>query len=350
MQEIDTTVQAAVREVEDPLERIRVFIHSHLTTLLRHQIRHVAVLTELHALSDRHRTAVLAQRKAYAAFVRTLLEDAQKSGHVRSDVQAQYLYLALLNMLNWPVFWFRRDRATPVAEVVKHFTTVFIEGALAAQARGYPRTQPESPKRDSIPRRPRQSTPERMLARAASLFSSKGYAATSTRQIASGLGMRKASLYYHIETKEDLLHAICKSSLEQIRADVEAALAGVPGPLERIEVLVVAHVTSMLRDQDKHAATIGEMHLLSPKRQAEAATLRDAYEGLVQNTLEEAQKAGMLRRDVPVKYLCLSLLGLMNRATVWHRRRGALTPPQLGNLFADIFLRGAAQPPSAPTR
>ena len=38
----------------------------------------------------------------------------------------------------------------------------------------------------------------------------------------------------------------------------------------------------------------------------------------------------------------LGLLGLMNRVLVWYRRRGPLSPPQLGELLARIFLSGAA--------
>jgi uncharacterized protein (DUF3820 family) len=48
-----------------------------------------------------------------------------------------------------------------------------------------------------------------------------------------------------------------------------------------------------------------------------------------------------LRKDVEAKYLCLAVLGLMNRVLVWYRRRGALAPAQLGQLLATIFLTGA---------
>ena len=46
--------------------------------------------------------------------------------------------------------------------------------------------------------------------------------------IAASLGIKKPSLYHHIEAKEDLLYDICRSSLEQIRRDVEAAIEKVP--------------------------------------------------------------------------------------------------------------------------
>jgi hypothetical protein len=99
---------------------------------------------------------------------------------------------------------------------------------------------------------------------------------------------------------------------------------------------------SMLRDQDKHTVTLSEMRALSEERLAQVISLRDAYEDLVRSVLEHAQGAGVLRRDVPVKYLSLHLLGLMNRVEVWYRPNGALTPGQIGDLLAIVFLTGAA--------
>jgi len=84
------------------------------------------------------------------------------------------------------------------------------------------------------------------------------------------------------------------------------------------------------------------MHALSEARLAQVLKLRDTYENLVRSVLQEAQDAGVLRADVEVKYLCLILLGLMNRVTVWYRRGGALSPNQIGRLFVAIFLGGAA--------
>jgi hypothetical protein len=43
-----------------------------------------------------------------------------------------------------------------------------------------------------------------------------------------------------------------------------------------------------------------------------------------------------------VRYLSLGLLGLLNRVLVWYRRRGPLSPVQLGQLLAVIFLSGVA--------
>ena len=346
-------VQSALQQASPP-ERLLAFIPVHLTTLLKHQIRHVTMLTELRGLSKTHRVEVLTLRKSYADLVRSILSDLQAAGAIRTDIPAKYLYLALLNMLNWAVIWFRRDEALAADQLAGLFTPIYLNGA-AAEVGQVKLALPDfgRPKKGASSKMNRQARPtpqrtgERLLDAAASLFSKKGYGATSTREIAAALGIQKASLYYHIGSKEDLLYAICKSSLEQIRSDVEAAVAQEQKPLERIATLVCSHVESMLRDQEKHSVAVSEMHLLSADRLAQVRLLRDAYENLVRSVLQQAQDAGVLRTDIQVKYLCLSLLGLINRVEVWYRRGGGLTPHELGKLLSVIFLTGAAARPPA---
>lgn len=62
------------------------------------------------------------------------------------------------------------------------------------------------------PGRPRLTPPllagsprEQVLEVAARLFTSKGYAATSTREIAEAVGIRQASLYYHFAGKGEIV-------------------------------------------------------------------------------------------------------------------------------------------------
>src|SRR6266536_2575193 len=52
------------------------------------------------------------------------------------------------------------------------------------------------------------STRERTLDVALDLFIHKGYAETSLREIAAELGFSKAALYYHFESKQDILLAL----------------------------------------------------------------------------------------------------------------------------------------------
>ncbi|HEY1241219.1 MAG TPA: TetR family transcriptional regulator [Bryobacteraceae bacterium] len=352
MEQLLADVHGAVDRHTVPLERLRALIHAHLATLLKHQVRHVTMLTELRALSKRHHAEVLALRKRYAHLVQSIIEEGQAAATIRSDIPAKYLYLALLNVLNRAVIWFRTDQPLTADQLADQFAPIYLNGALAEPASRSIALPNLDNQRKRTPKPPKaskaaRSTSQRLLDAAASLFASKGYGATSTREIATALGIQKASLYYHIGSKEELLYGICKSSLEQIRSDVETALAAVSDPLDRIAALICAHVESLLRDQEKHSVAVAEMHLLSPERLAQVQLLRDNYENLVRSVLEEAYSAGVLRRDIHVKYLSLSLLGLMNRLEVWYKRGGTLSPHEFGQLLGVIFLTGAAARPHA---
>ncbi|WP_304413528.1 TetR/AcrR family transcriptional regulator [Nocardia sp. BMG51109] len=59
------------------------------------------------------------------------------------------------------------------------------------------------------PRRRQGHTPRaEILDAAAELFTTKGYASTSTRGIADAVGIRQASLYHHFSAKDDILDAL----------------------------------------------------------------------------------------------------------------------------------------------
>jgi AcrR family transcriptional regulator len=65
------------------------------------------------------------------------------------------------------------------------------------------------------------ATRQRILAVAVELFSARGFAGTSVRDIAEAMGMTKASLYYHFSSKEEILDAVT----EPVRAELAGLVA-----------------------------------------------------------------------------------------------------------------------------
>jgi AcrR family transcriptional regulator len=58
-----------------------------------------------------------------------------------------------------------------------------------------------------------ESTKERIISAAVSLFCHKGFEATSVREIVKAAGVTKPVLYYYFKNKKDLFHIIIESSL-----------------------------------------------------------------------------------------------------------------------------------------
>jgi AcrR family transcriptional regulator len=150
-----------------------------------------------------------------------------------------------------------------------------------------------------------QTTSERLLAVSAHLFRTKGYAATTTREIASKLGLQKGSLYHHIEGKEDLLYRLCVDSLSRLHGAAQKAVDQEEGALAKINALILRHVVGMLADRDMHATMLIELRSLTGARRADVIRLRDQYEELIMGVISEGQREGTIRSDLDVRYLCL---------------------------------------------
>ena len=67
----------------------------------------------------------------------------------------------------------------------------------------------------------RDATRGRILSVALGLIAERGFAGTTTREIAERLGFTKAALYYHFRTKDDLLAAIVGPAREALARLVE---------------------------------------------------------------------------------------------------------------------------------
>ena len=185
------------------------------------------------------------------------------------------------------------------------------------------------------------STQERVLDRAAELFWRKGYAATTTREIAASLGIRQASLYHHVASKENLLCQLCVTSLEQLLKEVQSAVNESNCPEGRIRILVSAHLNTLLKYRTRHALMLTELRALSGTRRRQVLGLRKRYEKLVLSILKHGQSVGSVRTDIPAKYLCLALLNILNWAVLWFRGDDALSADQLAEIFARTYIDGA---------
>ncbi len=338
------TLPPALRKAKDTGNGIGAFIEAHLQTTLQHPNRTLAMATEFRALSRHHFAEVAQKHEKYSNLLESELKAARASGRLRTDVAPKYMRLALLNILNWTPRWFRPTGALSCQELSSIYEHVFWEG-VTTEGEGQPVPIRPVPSSSMKPRQRdrHRGTLGKFIRGAAELFAKNGYESTSTRNLATLLGMEKATLYYHLEGKEDLLYAICKSSIEQLVEDVNAAIRGIEDPGEQLQVWIQAHVVSLLRDHTQHATALAEVRALSRERLAEIIHMRKVYQGRIRSLIEAAQKAGRIRNDIAAKYLGLLLEGLLDRTVIWYRRSGELSPVEMAGMFCSLFFAGAGR-------
>lgn len=90
--------------------------------------------------------------------------------------------------------------------------------------------------RHQQPSRPGATARDEILDAAAELFTTQGFASTSTRSIADAVGMRQSSLYHHFKTKDDILEDLLEGTVSggltfaRAVAALPAGTAGTQGP------------------------------------------------------------------------------------------------------------------------
>lgn len=181
----------------------------------------------------------------------------------------------------------------------------------------------------------------RLLGTAATLFRQKGYAGTTTRELATHLGLQNASLYHYIHSKEDLLYQICITSLDQMQSAVIEVIQKESDPLARVVAMIRQHLQVILVESDAHTTMLIEMRSLSEHRYREVVIRRGKYESTIRDVLAEAQQAGALRSDVSPKYLALAIFNLMNWSLFWYDSSGELSIEDLTEILLRLFLEGA---------
>ena len=198
----------------------------------------------------------------------------------------------------------------------------------------------------------RRSAPlrrEAVIAAAAEVFRTKGYAAATMRDIAERLGVTSAALYYHVRRKADLLYAICDQALttaEQLQAQ---ALAEPLPPAEQLARVVECHALAVLTESPVGMAVFfQEEGWLPPATRRAIAARRRRYEGAFLATFERAAAAGILA--VPdVRLAAHGVLGLCNWAHRWYRPNRALPPAVVAACLARQALYGLLARPLAPS-
>jgi TetR/AcrR family transcriptional regulator len=79
---------------------------------------------------------------------------------------------------------------------------------------------------------------ERILAAAAEVFASQGFAGARVDEIAAGAGINKAMLYYHVGDKEDLYKAVLLDTIQRGLAPLRVAVAAHDSPSEKIQAIL----------------------------------------------------------------------------------------------------------------
>lgn len=174
------------------------------------------------------------------------------------------------------------------------------------------------------------------------LFSSKGYEATSMRDIAEVVGLQAGSLYAHIASKEELLFEIIDVASDRFIAEVVPILTDTDVEVsERLRLAMQVHLRVVSDNLDSATVFFHEWRSLTGERREIALKKRGRYERQFVQLIREGQQSGVFR-GIDERFASIGILSLLNWTYTWYSSSGTVGSDELADNFSDLIIEGLA--------
>jgi TetR/AcrR family transcriptional regulator, cholesterol catabolism regulator len=182
-------------------------------------------------------------------------------------------------------------------------------------------------------RTPRQDNRRiQLLDAAARLFNERGFHATSMRDIAKEVGMLSGSIYYHFQSKEEMLLAVYEQGMQRIADEVDRAVDAADEPWQRLEAACTGHLCGLLVYHDYAVVMIRTLPSEAGSLGPRIRELRRGFEARFRSLIDNLALPDHIDR----RYVLLMLFGALNWSHVWYRPDGD-PPATVSRRFIDAL-------------
>jgi TetR/AcrR family transcriptional regulator, cholesterol catabolism regulator len=182
-------------------------------------------------------------------------------------------------------------------------------------------------------------TAKRIIDAAADLFYRKGYAGASMQDVADAVGLLKGSLYYYMDSKNDLLAKLIEDTqTENLAMLAQVAAMTDLAPMDRLRTYVERQVLFNARNLARITVYYRDMNQLPDERRKKILVGRREFETFVMELVEDAQVQGQARDDIDARVITYGVFAVTNWLYTWYRPQGPLKASELADSFAEFVI------------
>lgn len=179
---------------------------------------------------------------------------------------------------------------------------------------------------------------EEIVRVAAKLFKEKGYSAVTMRDLAKAMGIKAASLYNHINSKQDILNAIIISLAEEFTEGMKLIQSSGAPCIEKLKNIIELHVKISSQNIYGMASLNNDwMHL--EEKLDYYQKLRVDYENDFKTILKEGIASGEII-DTKPDVMMFSILTTLRSLYIWIPKKEELNLQELSNTLNQILIQG----------
>ncbi len=174
-----------------------------------------------------------------------------------------------------------------------------------------------------------EQTREKLLDGAARAFREKGFESTSLKDLAKVTNISPSALYWHFESKTDLLYHVINRTLLRFEQGMANALRQVErSPAQAISAVVSFYVNVQLRetsDVDAYTLVYASGHTkdhLTEDQQEELRNIERRIFATIKNIIDEGTADGTFKPQIPVSTAVFAITGMCEQVQTWFRPTG----------------------------
>jgi AcrR family transcriptional regulator len=167
----------------------------------------------------------------------------------------------------------------------------------------------------------KQSTRERILDAALSVFADRGYHGATVDDIVRASGTSKGAVYHHFSSKEAVFLALVDDFAERLAVAVATAIAARHGALGKVEAALTAALATFGDNERLARLILLEAAGLGRLWETKRREVHDRFAGLIRGYLDEAASEGSIP-PLDTRVATLAWLGAVNEVVIdWLHRR-----------------------------
>ncbi len=188
------------------------------------------------------------------------------------------------------------------------------------------------------------STRERILFVASNLFATRGYHATTTREIAAAVGVRQPSLFHHFPSKEAILQTLLSSDLDVAVPNAEALARSRGSAAVRLHRYLWGDVRHLMRSPYNLSGLYTEEVMRDPTFAPEARK-RARLHAAVERILADGVASGEFV-DVPVVVAREAITGILVRTLTLYSGGRPGGDGELADQIVSLVMRAVIADPT----
>lgn len=184
-----------------------------------------------------------------------------------------------------------------------------------------------------------ESRKQEIVNAAAILFKEKGYSAVTMRDLATAMGIKAASLYNHIQSKQEILSTIIIELAEEFTNGMNQIVNSSASSIQKLENIISLHIDVTLRNADGLASLNNDWMHLEEDNLLYFEKMRQDYE----DNFRQIVKKGVDMNEIEsnnIEIIVFSTLSTLRTLYLWYPKQKNIDASILKKDMISVLLQG----------